>query len=336
MGRQLIRGLYNLQPQHRKCVATIGSFDGVHRGHRAIIARLRTRAQALGLPSTAIIFEPQPHEFFAAEKAPARLMRFREKVSALFDAGIDQVLCLQFNDSLRRLTGDEFIQRVLLSGLDIQHLVLGDDFRFGCDRSGDYQLLQRAGRAHGFSVENTATLEIAGARVSSTRIRQALECGDFALAQTLLGKPYCISGRVSYGRALGHRLGAPTANVHLHRYRSPLVGVYTVLVRAVTGPPLGSEPLAGVANVGFRPTVEAVRQGLRPLLEVHLLDFDGALYGRELSVQFCHKLREEEKFASLEILEKKIAGDIANARRWFASRARGSRFSPPNPQVDNR
>lgn len=323
MERQLIRGLYNLQPQHRKCVATIGSFDGVHRGHQAIIERLRARAQALQLPSTGIIFEPQPHEYFAAEKAPARLMRFKEKVLALFDAGIDQVLCLQFNDSLRKLTGEEFIQRVLLNGLDIKHLVLGDDFRFGCDRSGDYQLLQQAGRAHGFSVENTTTLEIAGARVSSTRIRRALQAGNFALAQTLLGRPYCISGRVSYGRALGHKLGAPTANVRLHRYRSPLVGVFTVLVRALKGSRLGGDNalLPGVANVGFRPTVEASRPGLQPLLEVHLLDFNGPLYGRELSVQFCHKLREEEKFASLEMLETKIAEDIANARHWFASKA---------------
>ncbi|WP_237060529.1 bifunctional riboflavin kinase/FAD synthetase [Microbulbifer sediminum] len=316
--RELIRGLHNLRPRHRGCVATIGSFDGVHRGHQAIIAQLRQRARERSLPSVAIIFEPQPHEFFSGEKAPARLMRFKEKVLALFDAGVDRVLCLQFNERLRSLSADAFVQRVLLDGLAIDHLVVGDDFRFGCDRSGDYRFLQQAGAAHGFTVEDTATLEIGRERVSSTRIRAALQDGDFALAETLLGKPYRITGRVAPGRALGRQLGAPTANVRLHRYRSPLVGVYTVRVKATDGSELapGDRRLNGVANVGFRPTVEG--EGAQALLEVNLFDFDGNLYGRELAVEFCHKLRDEEKFDSLEILRERIAEDIRNARRWFA------------------
>lgn len=316
--RELIRGLHNLRPQHRDCVATVGSFDGVHLGHQAIIAQLRARAHELGLPAVAIIFEPQPHEYFSGEKAPARLMRFKEKVLALFDAGVDRVLCLQFNECLRSLTGEEFIRRVLVDGLGIRHLVVGDDFRFGCDRSGDYCLLREAGRESGFSVEDTATLEIAGERVSSTRIRKALQAGDFALAESLLGKPYRITGLVARGRALGRQLGAPTANVRLHRYRSPLVGVFTVKARATNGAPLAGDSVevAGVANVGFRPTVEG--EGARPLLEVHLLDFSGDLYGREIAVEFCHKLRNEEKFASLDILKAKIAEDIQNAKSWFA------------------
>ncbi|AMX01635.1 bifunctional riboflavin kinase/FAD synthetase [Microbulbifer thermotolerans] len=316
--RELIRGLHNLRSCHRGCVATIGSFDGVHLGHQAIIAQLNRRARELGLPSVAIIFEPQPHEYFSGERAPARLMRFKEKVLALFDAGVDRVLCLQFNEKLRSLSAQGFIQRILVDGLNIGHLVVGDDFRFGCDRSGDYHLLQRVGQQAGFSVEDTATVEIRGARVSSTRIRAALEAADFELAETLLGRPYRITGRVAPGRALGRQLGAPTANVRLQRYRSPLVGVYTVRVSATRGPQLvdGRKAVDGVANVGFRPTVEGA--GAEPLLEVNLFDFDGDLYGRELAVEFCHKLRDEEKFASLEALKARIARDIAEAKTWFA------------------
>ncbi|MCW8127488.1 bifunctional riboflavin kinase/FAD synthetase [Microbulbifer halophilus] len=316
--RELIRGLHNLRPRHRDCVATIGSFDGVHLGHRAIIAQLKQRADEHGVPSVAIIFEPQPHEFFSGERAPARLMRFKEKVLSLFEAGVDRVLCLQFNERLRGLSAEAFIRTVLVDGLDIRHLVVGDDFRFGCDRSGGYRLLQRVGADTGFTVEDTATVEIRGERVSSTRIRAALEAGDFELAEALLGKPYRITGRVAPGRALGRQLGAPTANVRLHRYRSPLVGVYTVRTRATDGSDMapGRQVVDGVANVGFRPTVEG--EGAQPLLEVNLFDFSGDLYGRELAVEFCHKLRDEEKFDSLEILKARIAQDIEDAKAWFA------------------
>lgn len=316
--RELIRGLHNLRPRHRDCVATIGSFDGVHLGHRAIIAQLRQRAAEQGVPSVVIVFEPQPHEFFSGEKAPARLMRFKEKVLSLFEAGVDRVLCLQFNDRLRSLGAEAFVREVLVDGLAIRHLVVGDDFRFGCDRSGDYRLLQKIGAGAGFTVEDTATVEIEGKRVSSTRIRAALEAGDFELAAALLGKPYRITGRVAPGRALGRQLGAPTANVRLHRYRSPLVGVYTVRTRATDGSELapGRQVIDGVANVGFRPTVEG--EGAQPLLEVNLFDFSGDLYGRELAVEFCHKLRDEEKFDSLEILKARIAQDIEDAKVWFA------------------
>jgi len=315
---ELIRGLHNLRPRHHGCVATIGSFDGVHLGHRAIIAQLRQRARERNLPSVVIIFEPQPHEYFSGEKAPARLMRFKEKVLALFEAGADRVLCLQFNETLRSLSAEAFIQRILVDGLGIEHLVVGDDFRFGCDRSGGYRLLQQVGAESGFTVEDTATVEIDGERVSSTRIRAALEAADFALAATLLGKAYCITGRVAPGRALGRQLGAPTANVRLHRYRSPLVGVYTVRTSTTDGSDMapGRRVIDGVANVGFRPTVEG--EGAQPLLEVNLFDFSGDLYGRELAVEFCHKLRDEEKFDSLDILKARIAQDIEDAKAWFA------------------
>ncbi len=304
-----IRGLHNLRPWHRGCVATIGSFDGVHLGHRAILQQLQQVASAHQLPSVAIIFEPQPHEFFAGDKAPARLMRLREKVQALLAAGVSRVLCLQFNNALRSLPAEAFVEKVLIDGLGIKHLVVGDDFRFGCDRRGDFALLQAIGGQRGFSVTDTVTLEVAGERVSSTRIRQLLEQGDFAGAEQLLGKPYSINGRIAYGQQLGRKLGVPTANVHLRRYRSPLHGVFTVSVKFSDG-----SLYKGVANVGVRPTVTGDK---KPLLEVHLFEFSRMAYGAMIDVTFHTKLRDEKKFNSLEELQIQLQTDIAQAQQFF-------------------
>lgn len=309
--REFIRGLHNLRPRHRGCVATIGTFDGVHLGHRAILRQLTDAAEQYGLPPVAIIFEPQPHEYFAREQAPARLMRLREKVQALFVAGVQRVVCLRFEAALQRLTAREFIDCVLVQGLGIRHLVVGDDFRFGCDRSGDFQLLKAVGREEGFTVTDTCTLEIDGGRVSSTRIREALEAGDFTLAERLLGHPYRITGRVGYGKQLGRQLGVPTANVHLRRFRSPLHGVFAITALRADG-----STCSGVANVGVRPTVNG---STRPLLEVHLLDFDGDLYGEHIEVQFHRKLREERKFESVDALREQLQRDIKSARQFFES-----------------
>lgn len=309
--KQFIRGLHNLRPEHRGCVATIGSFDGVHLGHRAILQQLQGKAAQYGLPSAVIIFEPQPQEFFSGEQAPARLMRLREKVEALVASGADRILCLQFNRKLRSLSAQEFIDRVLVEGLGVRCLVVGDDFRFGHDRSGNDQLLREVGAVKGFEVIDTHTLEHNGERISSTRIRQALEVGDFALVEQLLGQPYCISGRVVYGQRLGRQLGIPTANVQLNRYRAPLNGVYVVEVL------LDSMRLPAVANVGVRPTVGDL---VKPVLEVHLLDFDQPLYGRRIHVEFRKKVREERKFASLDEMVKEIHNDIAVARDYFSGR----------------
>lgn len=308
--REFIRGLHNLRPRHRGCVATIGSFDGVHLGHRAILRQLTDAAQQHGLPAVVIIFEPQPHEFFSREKAPARLMRLREKVQALFEAGVQRILCLRFNEPLRSLSAREFIDRILVQGLGIRHLVVGDDFRFGCDRQGDFDFLNKVGAEQGFSVTDTHTLEVAGARVSSTRIREALEAGDFALAEQLLGRPYRITGRVGYGKQLGRQLGVPTANLQLRRYRSPLHGVFAISAHLANG---SVQP--GVANVGVRPTVSGDAQ---PLLEVHLLDFSGSLYGQMLDVEFHRKLRDEQKFESVDKLREQLQKDIAQARQFFS------------------
>ena len=304
-----IRGLHNLREQHRGCVASIGSFDGVHLGHRAILRQLTRAAAEHRLPAVVIIFEPQPHEYFSGERAPARLMRLREKVKALFDAGVERILCLRFNEELRGLSARAFIDRVLLQGLDIKHLVVGDDFRFGCDRRGDFQLLKEVGQTEGFTVSDTCTLEIDGDRVSSTRIRQALEAADFTLAERLLGRPYRITGRVGYGRQLGRTLGVPTANLHLCRYRSPLQGVFAIKAYRPD-----DRVYRGLANVGVRPTVSG---SPRPLLEVHLLDFEGSLYGELLEVEFLSKLREEQKFQSIDKLQEQLQVDIQRARRFF-------------------
>lgn len=304
-----IRGLHNLRPWHRGCVATIGSFDGVHLGHQAILRQLIDASLQHGLPSVAIVFEPQPHEFFQGDKAPARLMRLREKVQALLEAGVGRVLCLQFNEGLRSLSAEAFIEKILIQGLAIKHLVVGDDFRFGCDRRGDFALLQKAGVEHGFGVTDTITLELDGQRVSSTRIRSLLEMGDFAEAEKLLGKPYRINGRIGYGQQLGRKLGVPTANVHLRRYRSPLHGVFAVTVHFADG-----SHYQGVANVGVRPTVSGDK---KPLLEVHLFDFSRKVYGAMIDVTFHTKLRQEKKFASLDELQTQLQKDIAEAKDYF-------------------
>lgn len=309
-----IRGLHNLRPWHRGCVATIGSFDGVHLGHQAILRQLLAVARQHQLPAVVIIFEPQPHEFFSGDKAPARLMRLREKIQALLAAGVERVFCLQFNDALRSLSAEEFIEKILLEGLGIKHLVVGDDFRFGCDRRGNFALLQSVGAERGFEVTDTCTLEVDGVRVSSTRIRQLLEQGDFTGVEKLLGRPYSISGRIVYGQQLGRKLGVPTANVHLRRYKSPLHGVFTVTVTFADG-----SVHNGVANVGVRPTVNGVK---KPLLEVHLFDFARTVYGALINVAFHTKLRDEKKFNSLDELQAQLQTDIAQAKQFFAAIAK--------------
>jgi riboflavin kinase/FMN adenylyltransferase len=313
----LIRGLHNLRAQHRGCVATIGSFDGVHRGHRAIIDQLLAQAQALDLPSVVMVFEPQPYEFFSGEKAPARLMRLRDKIRVLSACGVDRVFCLQFNQRLRQLSASDFIKQVLVDGLGVKSLVVGDDFRFGCDRAGDFRLLQDAGCEYGFSVYDTCTVQDGGERISSTRIRRALEAEQFEEAERLLGHPYTIRGRVVYGQQLGRTIGVPTANVRLRRYRSPLNGVFAVRLRMVGAEKTDENNwLPGVANVGVRPTVGGET---RPILEVHLLDFDGHLYGCEVEVCFDKKLRDEQKFPSLDALKAQIYNDIEQTRKFFVT-----------------
>jgi riboflavin kinase/FMN adenylyltransferase len=290
----------------------IGNFDGVHLGHRALIERLIAQARAGGLPAAVMTFEPHPRELFAPDQAPARLTSLREKLELLEGCGVDEVYLLHFTRKLATLTAAEFVERLLVQGLGVRHLIIGDDFRFGKGRAGDYGLLQAAGQRYGFSVEAMHTIEIDGERVSSSAVRDALGRGDLEHAARLLGRPYCISGRVVHGGKLGRRLGWPTANIQLKRKRVALSGVFAATVSG-----LDKRHLPGVASLGVRPTLG---QGLAPTLEVHLFDFDQDIYGAHVSVHFLHKLREEMKFASMEALAAQIACDVAATRKYFLCR----------------
>jgi riboflavin kinase/FMN adenylyltransferase len=306
---ELIRGLHNMRPRHRGCVVTIGAFDGVHLGHQAVIRHLLEKSAELELPSTIIVFEPLPREYFSPIKAPARIMSFREKFFALRDLGVDRLLRVRFNERLRGMSAQQFVDDIFVAGLGVRYVVLGDDFRFGNDREGDLEFIRQQGPRYGYQARPTPTLSMGGERVSSTRIREALEQANFAEAERLLGRPYSISGKVVYGRQLGQTLGTPTANLELRRLRAPLNGVYAVRVSGA-----GLEGALGVANIGVRPTVD---DSIKANLEVHLLDREIGLYGQHIEVTFQHKLREEKKFGSVDELRENIARDIENTRAWF-------------------
>lgn len=306
---ELIRGLHNLKPHHRGSVVTIGNFDGVHRGHQALLRRLRDLAHAQHLPLTVVVFEPQPREYFGAEQAPPRLTRLKDKLVLLARCGVDRVLCLAFNRRLQELSGRAFIEQVLVEGLGARHVVVGDDFRFGCDRQGDFTVLNEYGAQHGFETEHAQTFQLADERVSSTRARTLLASGNFRQVATLLGRAYRIDGRVRRDRQLGRTLDVPTANLPLPTRPLALRGVYAVAVK------LEGEAHArwGVANIGWRPTVGSQR----PVLEVHLLDFDGDLYGQRMSVIPCQRLRGERHFEGIEQLKRQLMNDIAMAKQYW-------------------
>jgi len=302
----LIQGLHNLRAAHRGCVATIGNFDGVHLGHQAVLAALTERARAAGLPSLVITFEPQPMEFFRPEQAPARLTRLREKLEAIRGCGIDRVLLIRFNASFAEVEAHEFVRQVLVGNLGIRHLYVGDDFRFGKGRAGDFALLQAMGEEHGFGVESLDTVSEDGCRVSSTRIREALQQGELLHAARCLGRRYCICGHVAHGNKRGRTIGFPTMNVPLLRRSTPLRGVFAVQVLG-----LADVPMPGVANIGNRPTLKGDD---RFLLEVHLFDFADEVYGRHVEVDFIERIRDEHKFESFDALRAQIAKDVQRAR----------------------
>jgi riboflavin kinase/FMN adenylyltransferase len=305
---QLIRGLYSKNFEKKGCVLAIGNFDGIHIGHQALINRIKTIAKEQGLPSLVMTFEPQPLEFFAAERKVPRLTRFREKFSLLSKAGIDQVWVVRFNAKFAALTAEEFITQILLEKLNVKQVIVGKDFRFGRGREGSIEQLQKAGETVGFSVEIMPDVIIDGERVSSTRVRKALVANNLSLAEMLLGRPYTMMGKVVYGNQLGRKLGFPTANIFLHRAATPVHGIYVVLVHGVM-----NKPLRGVANVGIRPTIG----GTRIILEVYLFDFKDMLYGKVVSVEFCKKLREEERYDNLELLKVQMQKDAEEAQEYF-------------------
>ncbi len=304
---EFIRGLNNLK-RHRDCVATIGNFDGVHLGHQAIFKRLEEQAKRHGLPATIIIFEPQPIEFLTPEQAPSRLSPLRDKLERLRRTGIDRIVCLQFGRRMANQDAGQFIRETLCKRIGIKRLVVGDDFRFGRQRLGDVKLLKEIGDEKGFEVTPIPAFFVAGERVSSTLVRNALLNGDVRRAEALLGRPYRISGRVVHGDKRGRSLGFPTANMKLHRHQSPVRGIFTVRVLGIEGGPLNA-----VAYMGTRP----VYQGKKMMLEVHILDFDRDLYGCRLEVELIDKLREEGRIESEAKLLRQIKKDVQQAKREF-------------------
>lgn len=314
---QLIRGLQNF-PAGDGCVATIGNFDGVHRGHRAIFARLAEVAKTRELPLCAVTFEPLPNEFFRPESAPARLSTLRDKTEAMAECGIDQLLILRFNHQLASLQAEEFIDHALLRTLKVRHLVVGDDFRFGNKRRGDFNMLKATGEKHGFGVESfdtvvTDAMAESGTRISSSAIREALAGNNFTLAARLIGHPYTISGRVIRGQQLARQLGYATANVCLKGFKPGVRGVFAVTLGCKEPGSDQTNTYTGVANLGERPTVD----GKKLLLEVHCFDAEPDLYDHVVKVSFHHFLRGEKKFDGLDELKQAIANDAIAAREFF-------------------
>jgi riboflavin kinase / FMN adenylyltransferase len=311
------------QPFAAGCALTIGNFDGVHRGHQAMLALLVNEARHRGVPACVMSFEPHPRDFFAAragrpEAAPARIATRRDKLAELQRCGVDAVVLVRFDEALATMPAERFIDDELRGRLGVRYVLVGDDFSFGARRQGNYAMLDAAGAAHGFDVARMLSYEVHGGRVSSSAVREALARGDMAAAEALLGRPYAISGRVQHGRKLGRELGFRTLNIAFGHPRPAAMGIFVVRVHG-----LAPQPLAGVASLGVRPSVEDAG---RVLLETHVLDWPASMpaeagYGRMLRVELLHKLHDELKYGSLEALREGIARDTQAARAWHATQA---------------
>lgn len=303
---QILRGLYS--PDQQPVALTIGNFDGVHLGHRALLNALCAAAKTRGLQTAVMIFEPHPREYFAPQQAPARLTSLREKLELFSMAGIDRVHVCRFNTHFAQLSAEDFIDE-LHQKLHAGYVLIGDDFRFGSGRAGDFALMEKIGSRHGFNVNAVDTVSSGGVRISSTAVRTALQAGQLSEARTYLGRHYSISGRVVHGDGMGKKIGFPTANIQLKHNRPPLSGIFVVQVHAED---LGV--LQGVASLGVRPTL---KHDAKPVLEVHLFEFGQQIYGRHLRVEFLQKLRDEEKYPDVETLIRHIALDVEHAKKWF-------------------
>lgn len=306
---ELLRGLHNIANRQDGCVLTIGKFDGVHKGHQVVLKRLREKARELALPCAVMIFEPQPEEVFTPQNAPARLSTFRDKFELMSRQGIDQLICIRFNPQFASHSPEAFIHDLLVERLGVKFLVVGDDFKFGRKRAGDFDMLKKAGERESFDVVNTASFRLDNCRISSTEIRNALFKGDFERAEHMLGRPYTMQGKIVHGEKKGRTIGFPTANVLLSRCRSPLHGVFAVIAT------LGNKTYKGVANIGNRPTLD----GERMQLEVHLFNFDRQVYGSHIAVTPVKKIRDEVKFGSFEQLKNQITKDAQQANEVLSN-----------------
>jgi riboflavin kinase/FMN adenylyltransferase len=302
---ELARGLHNLSKAERGCVLTVGNYDGVHLGHQQMIGVLKRRAVELRCAATVLVFEPSSKEFIDPAGAPPRLTRWREKFLALAAQGVDRLVTLRFDERIRAMSPQCFVDQLIVEGLGTRYMVVGDDFRYGSRAEGTISTLRAAGAARGFGVDQIAPFVFDGVRVSSTAVRERLARGDMTGAANLLGRRYRMMGRVVQGEQLGRTLGFPTANLRLMRRKPPLWGILAVRVYGIE-----PGPLDGVASLGTRPTVN----GIEPLLEVHVFDFAGDLYGRPIEVEFIAKLRDEVKFDSLNALRVQMKVDAQQAR----------------------
>jgi riboflavin kinase / FMN adenylyltransferase len=308
---RLIRGIPHLPVFKNGCVLTIGNFDGVHLGHKAVIEKLAERGNILGLPVVIMIFEPQPLEYFLGDKAPPRLTRLREKVAQFAKLPVDDLVIVRFNKQLANYDAGQFIDEVLIKRLNVKHLVIGDDFRFGKARQGDFAMLKAKSDVHGFKVQDTGSLQVDGLRVSSTLIRNALSKGDLEQAEAMLGYRYSICGRVIHGDKRGRTIGYPTANIRIAINNLPFSGVFAV---TMTG--IDDLRIEGVANVGVRPTIDGSN---KVVLETHLFDFNRDIYGYKVTVQFKQKIRAERRFQTVDELKEQIVDDVVEAKKIFAA-----------------
>ena len=308
---KVFRGLPNAESR-APCALTIGNFDGVHRGHQALLARVRAAADERGLPVCVMTFEPHPREFFNPAGAPPRIAVLRDKLEALRECGVDRVVVEHFNRTFASQSPAAFVEHIIVDGLHARWVIIGDDFRYGAKRAGDFESLKAAGQQHGFEAEQMATVaDPSGVRISSSAVRAQLEAGDLDAARAALGRGYAITGHIVHGQKLGRDLGFPTLNLPIGHKRPALKGIFVVQVHGIA-----DAPLPGVASLGVRPTVD---DSGRVLLEVHLLDWHGDAYGKLVRVEFLKKLRDEEKFADLQTLTAAIARDVSHARAWFAA-----------------
>jgi riboflavin kinase / FMN adenylyltransferase len=308
---RLIRGIPHLPVFKNGCVLTIGNFDGVHLGHKAVIEKLGDRGKELGLPVVIIVFEPQPLEYFLGAAAPPRLTRLREKIIQLAKLPVNDLVIVRFNKQIADYDASQFIDDVLVRHLNVKYLVIGDDFRFGKSRQGDFNLLKEKGKVLGFQVQDTGTLQLAEHRVSSTLIRNALLAGDLDKAEAMLGYPYSVCGRIVHGNKRGRTIGYPTANIMMVRKNSPVSGVFAVTMTGIDG-----LEFQGVANVGVRPTVDVSNN---VVLETFLFDFNQDIYGCYVEVHFKQKIRAERRFQTVDELKEQIMNDVAEAKNFFAA-----------------